>query len=105
MDLCAAVAATWKLRNVEGLSPKTKLKLNDNIFVSFTLISYIMLWGAVKVSERREIFSHLNRLIPELSFSHGMKQKTVTFLYKLSPELYYIIRRLLKVFTPSPYGN
>lgn len=105
MDLCVAVAATWKLRNMEGLSQKTRLRLNDNIFVSFTLISYIMLWGVIKVSERREIFCHLNRLIPDLSFSHGIKQKVTTFLYKLSPELYYIIRRLLKVFTPSPYGN
>ena len=105
LDLCVAVAATWKLRNIEGLSPTAKLRLNDNIFVSFTLISYIMLWGAVKVSERREIFSYLNSLVPDLSFSHGIKQKVTTFLYKLSPGLYYIIRRLLKVFTPSPYGD
>jgi len=104
-DLCVAVAATWKLRNMEGLSPKTRLRLNDNIFVSFTLISYVMLWGESRRSERREIFNHLNRLIPDLAFSHGMKQRVVTFLYKLSPELYYIIRRLLKMFTPSPYGN
>lgn len=105
LDLCVAVAATWKLRNIEGLSPTAKLRLNDNIFVSFTLISYIMLWGAVKVSERREIFSYLNSLVPDLSFSHGIKQKVTTSLYKLSPGLYYIIRRLLKVFTPSPYGD
>ena len=105
MDLCVAVAATWKLRNIEGLSNKTRLKLNDNIFVSFTLISYVMLWGESTSSERREVFSHLNRLIPDLSFSHGIKQKVVTFLYKLSPELYYAIRRILKGLTPSPYED
>ena len=105
MDLCAAVAATWKLRNVEGLSPKTKLKLNDNIFVSFTLISYVMIWGECSKSDRREIFSYLNLLIPDLSFSHGIKQKVTTFLYKLSPELYYTFRKCLKGFTPSPYGR
>lgn len=105
MDLCMAVAATWKLRNLEGLSPETRLRLNDNIFVSFTLISYVMLWGESTRSERREIFNHLNRLAPDLSFSHGIKQKVVTSLYKLSPELYYAIRKILKGFTPSPYGN
>ena len=105
MDLCAAVAATWKLRNVEGLSPKTKLKLNDNIFVSFTLISYVMIWGECSKSDRREIFSYLNLLIPDLSFSHGIKQNVVTFLYKLSPALYYAFRKILKWLTPSPFGK
>ena len=105
MDLCMAVAATWKLRNIEGLSPETRLRLNDNIFVSFTLISYVMLWGESTRSERCEVFNHLNHLIPDLSFSHGIKQKVVTFLYKLSPELYYAIRKILKGLTPSPYGN
>lgn len=103
MDLCTAVAATWKLQNIKGLSHKVKLRLNDNIFVSFTLISYVMLWGDICRSERREIFDCLNKLIPDLSFPHGMKQRTVTFLYKLSPELYYTIRKLLKIFTPSPF--
>ena len=105
MDLCVAVAATWKLRNMEGLSPKTRLRLNDNIFVSFTLISYIMLWGECSKSDRREVFSYLNRLTPDLTFSHGIKQKFTTFLYKLSPELYYTLRKILKGLTPSPYGK
>ena len=105
MDLCAAVAATWKLDKIKGLSHKARLKLKDNIFTSFTLISYVMLWGSIKGSECRKIFNHLNHLIPDLSFSHGIKQRVVTFIYKLSPSLYYAFRRLLKMFTPSPYGN
>ena len=105
MDLCAAVAATWKLRNIKGLSRKARLRLKDNIFASFTLISYVMLWGSIKGSECRKIFNHLNHLIPDLSFSHGIKQKVVTFLYKLSPALYYAIRKILKWLTPSPFGK
>ena len=104
MDLCVAVAFTWKLQNIKGLTEKTKLKLKDNIFVSFTLISYVMLWGKNNSKERREIFSYLNSLIPDISFSHGIKQRMTTFLYKLSPAAYYAIRRLLKVFTTSPYS-
>lgn len=104
MDLCIAVASTWKLQNINGLSKEARLKLKDNIFVSFTLISYVMLWGINSGKERSEIFSYLNSLIPDLSFSHGIKQRMTTFLYKLSPVLYYAIRRLLKVFTTSPYS-
>ena len=84
MDLCVAVASTWKLQNITGLSEEARLKLKDNIFVSFTLISYVMLWGINSGKERREIFSYLNSLIPDLSFSHGIKQRMTTFLYKLS---------------------
>lgn len=104
MDLCVAVASTWKLQNITGLSEEARLKLKDNIFVSFTLISYVMLWGINSGKERHEIFSYLNSLIPDLSFSHGIKQRMTTFLYKLSPAAYYAIRRLLKVFTTSPYS-
>ena len=105
LDLCVAVASTWKLQNIKGLTEKTKLKLKDNIFVSFTLISYVMLWGKNNSKERREVFNYLNSLAPDLSFSHGIKQRITSFLYKLSPALYYASRRLLKVFTPSPYSS
>lgn len=97
MDLCAAVAATWKLRNIEGLSDEMKLRLCDNVFVSFSLIFYVMIKGVNSRKNRREIFSYLNNLAPDLVFSHGIKQKITTFLYQLSPAFYYAFRRVLKV--------
>ena len=97
MDLCAAVAATWRLRNIEGLSDEMKLRLCDNVFVSFSLIFYVMIKGVNSRKDRREIFSYLNSLAPDLAFFHGIKQRTTTFLYKMSPTLYYAFRRVLKM--------
>ena len=97
MDLCAAVAATWKLRNIEGLSNEMKLRLCDNVFVSFSLIFYVMIKGVNSRKDRREIFSYLNSLAPDLAFFHGIKQRITTFLYKMSPTLYYAFRRVLKM--------
>lgn len=94
LDLCVAVAATWKLRNIEGLSEEMKLRLSDNIFVSFNLIFYVMLRGVSSSTERREIFDRLNNLAPDLTFSHGIKQRATMFLYRLSPELYCAFRRI-----------
>lgn len=97
MDLCTAVAATWKLRNIEGLSDEMKLRLCDNVFVSFCLIFYVMIKGVNSSKDRREIFCYLNSLAPDLAFTHGIKQRITTFLYKLSPAFYYAFRRVLKV--------
>lgn len=97
LDLCVAVAATWKLRNMEGLSQEMKQRLSDNVFVSFSLIFYVMLKGVNSSKERREIFICLENLVPDLTFSHGIKQRVTTLLYKLSPAFYYAFRRAFKV--------
>lgn len=97
MDLCTAVAATWKLRNIRGLSDEMKLRLCDNVFVSFSLIFYVMIKGVNNSKDRREIFSYLNSQAPDLAFSHGIKQKITSFLYQLSPAFYYAFRRVFKV--------
>lgn len=99
LDICVAVAATWKLRNIEGLSEEMRLRLKDNVFVTFSLIFYVMLRGVKSSTERHEIFCCLRDLAPDLSFSHGIKQRITTFLYKLSPVLYYDFRRAIKVLT------
>lgn len=99
LDLCIAVATTWEFRNLEGLSEKMKLRLSDNIFVSFNLIFYVMLRGVDSSKDRRDIFSCLNSLVPDLAFYHGIKQRTITFLYKLSPALYYAFRKAVMTLT------
>lgn len=101
LDLCVAVASTWKLRNIEGLSDEMKTKLSDNVFVSFNLIFYVMQRGGQKSTECREIFCYLNNLAPDLTFSHGIKQKMTMFIYKLSPVLYYSLRRIQYLFTSN----
>ena len=97
LDLCAAIAATWKLRNIEGLTKDLKLRLCDNVFVSFNLLFYVMLRGVNSRTERGEIYARLHNLAPDLTFSHGIRQKVTTFIYKLSPALYYSFRRVVQM--------
>ena len=42
-DLITVIAGTWKLRKIEGLSPAVLLKLEDDVFTSFSLLIYFML--------------------------------------------------------------
>ena len=101
-ELCIAISNTWKLRQLENLPPEVLLKLNDDIFTSFTLLIYFMLYGIKSPKERKEIFAFLRKEIPDLSFSNGLKQIITSFLYNSSPLFYFSLRQMLKWCTPKP---
>lgn len=101
-DLIVVIAATWKLREMEGLSPAVRKKLEDDVFTSFSLLIYFMLYGMKDAKQRQEVFQDLRNTIPDLGFSNGRKQKVTWFLYKFSPKLYFALRQIMKSFTPIP---
>ena len=101
-DLVLVIAGTWKLRKLEGLSPSVMQKLEDDVFASFSLLIYLMLYGMKDAKQRQEVFHDLNQTVPDLNFSHGKKQKVTWFLYKLSPKWYFNFRLLIKTWTPVP---
>jgi len=101
-DLIIVIAATWKLRGIEGLSPAVMKKLEDDVFTSFSLLIYFMLYGMKDVKQRQEVFQDLRSTVPDMNFSNGRKQKVTWFLYKSSPKLYFALRQVMKAFTPKP---
>ena len=101
-DLCIAIANTWKLRQIENLSSKARTKLDNDIFVSFSLLIYLMLYGIKKFKDRNEIFAYLRNEIPDLSFSNGLKQKVTSILFNNFPHIYFYIRKLLICYTTKP---
>ena len=100
-DLCIAIASTWKLRHIESLSPTIQRKLNDNIFATFSLLIYWMLYHIQNYSDRKEIFDFLRQEIPNLFFTHGIKQIITSIMFKYSPHFYFAIRKALKSDTPK----
>lgn len=101
-DLIVVIAATWKLREMEGLSPAVKKKLEDDVFTSFSLLIYFMLYGMKDAKQRQEVFQDLRSTVQDLNFSNGRKQKITWFLYKSSPKLYFALRQIMKALTPIP---
>ena len=99
IDLCTAMAATWKLRHLEGLTEEALLKLHDDVYVTFKLIFYVMVRGAISKAERLEIFDALQRMAPDLSFSHGIMQRLTTLLYHWSPTIFYWFYKLPRTFS------
>lgn len=101
-DLCIAMSNTWRLKQMETLSPDVRVKLDNNIFVSFSLLIYFMLYGIKSSEERKEIFAFLRNEISDLAFSNGLKQKVTSILFNSCPNLYFLIRKMLKWCTPKP---
>lgn len=101
-DLITVIAGTWKLRKIEGLSPAVLHKLEDDVFISFSLLIYFMLYGMKDAKQRQEVFQDLCNTVPDLEFSNGKKQKITWFLFKLSPRLYFALRLFIKTWTPKP---
>ena len=97
-DFCVAIAKTWELTHINGLSSKILHKLEEDVYTSFSkMVSYV-----VRVidnrNERSEIIDFLRQQAPGLRFRHGEKQKIVSFMFSNMPHLYVQIRFLYAVY-------
>jgi len=94
LDFCTVIAKTWELRLLPNLTPKVLRKLNDDIYASFIATIYASLHIFKDTSTLIEILDNLKQKAPDLKFSHGIKQKTETFLFRSMPYFYIILRKL-----------
>lgn len=94
MDMCIAIANTWSLTNMDGLSSNIIKKLKDDVFASFSLVIYATAFYINNTSDKKAIIKFLKQEAPNLSFSNGSRQKASTFLYKVMPYALIFIRYL-----------
>lgn len=87
-DFCTAIAKTWELRHLDGLSPRVQYKLREDIHISFSAIIWIIVHKIEKASERIEIIDFLKQQVPDLWFCHGTKQKIDSILFRYMPRLF-----------------
>lgn len=95
---CKAIASTWRLRGLDGLSPRKLHKLEEDVYCSFSMLIYHTIAGISKASERRQLMLLLNAEAPGLRFTHGIRQRLTTFMIRRAPalfiELYYIYTQI-----------
>lgn len=97
-DFSIALAKTWELTRLDGLSSSTQYKLRQNVYNSFSLLVWITTNQIKNASERKEVLDFLKQQAPDLWFSNGKKQRIVSFLYKYLPHTYIHIRYLYATF-------
>ena len=105
---CIAIAKTWELTRLEGLSAKVQNKLRDDVFTSFSVVSWITAHKIKSTSERKEIIDFLKQQAPDLWFENGLTQKFVSYMYRNSPYTLIRLRYLYAVVVENyirPFVN
>ena len=83
-----AIAITWKLRQIEGLSSNLVYKLEDNVYISFRTMIYDILHSIKGKNDRYVLMNYINFQAPDLNFTHSIQQKLITFMVKKMPHLF-----------------
>ena len=83
-----ALNETWNLRQIKGLSPKILYKLEKDVYISFRILLYHILYTTKKKTDRNEIMDYLNQNAPNLKFSHNIQQRYITKMIKRMPHFF-----------------
>lgn len=87
-DFCIAIAKTWELTHLNGLSSQVQYKLREDVYASFSMVIWIIIHKIRKSSERIEIIDFMKQQAPDLWFQNGVKQKLESFFYRYLPHLF-----------------
>lgn len=91
-DFGTVIAKTWELRNLDGLPSKVRMRLDDNVFATVSVLLYAVTHDVQQSSDKRAIIKHLKVVAPNIRFSHGKKQVFVNFIYQNMPFTYIFLR-------------
>lgn len=92
IDINTVMLLLWKIRNITTLSVKEKNLVMDTMYHVFSNYKWRILLNDDVYRERREIIGDLMQKIPNLKFTHGVKQLTTTFFFRLMP-CHYLAHR------------
>lgn len=91
-DFCTAIAKTWELTHIQGLSSVVQNKLKNDVYTSFSVMICSTSHAIKNSSDRIEIVDFLRTQAPDLCFKDGLKQRMVTFMYRMMPHTYIHMR-------------
>lgn len=83
-----AIGATWLLRTMKGLSYKQLYKLEEDVFTSFSRLIYHTIYFSRNRFERNSVMDFLKTQAPHLNFTHSIRQRCTTFMFKHIPHFF-----------------
>ena len=98
-DMCIAIGKTWELNKIESLSMELRVKLCNDTFTSFSLLTCCVVHDMKDSKERIQVIDDLTQQAPKVKFTNGKKQIITTLLLRSMPHTYIRLRWLYgKVF-------
>lgn len=92
-DFCTVIAKTWELRQMAGLTPPVRQKLEDDVWVTFSIMTRLMCHQIDSRQARNAIFDFLKQEAPDIDFRHGWRQRLNNWLYHHMPHTYIRLKR------------
>jgi glycosyltransferase involved in cell wall biosynthesis len=94
-----AMASTWNLRTIMGLSPAVLYKLEEDVYRSFCMMVYHTIYSIKERDGRKKVMDILRHEAPHLNFTHGIRQRLTSFMLRNMPytfiELYYLYGQIV----------
>lgn len=94
MDFHQGIAKLWEFHKTMRLTREEHQKLIYTIFTTFSIEMWYITHHQHLFAERKAIIHDLKTTVPDLCFSHGIKQRVVSFLYRHMPYVYLRLRAL-----------
>lgn len=91
-DYCTVIEKTWGLRPYAHHNVLRKLE--DDIFASFTSLVYFTSHEIKTSLERKQIIDYLRKLVPDLAFHNGIRQKVNSIAFNLAPHTFIRLRMI-----------
>ena len=91
-DLNEVIARLWEMRKNMQLSEGTEDKLMDTIFTTFSVSIWYITHDKELLKQRKVYVADLFQRVPDLHFTHGIRQKVISTCFTLYPNTYIRIR-------------
>lgn len=92
-SMAVAIGAVWKMLGNSSLSASERYKLEENIYTTVSLMIFRTLHCIAKRTERNEVMDILREEVPDLRFTHTVRQRLTSYMLKHHPHtfinLYY----------------
>lgn len=92
LDYCFTISNMWQLHNSEELSPESKKKMLDYIYIAVKTLAHRLVYELQDKNKSIETIDYLRSICPDLKFQHGLKQRTISFLLRNLPHTYIKLR-------------
>lgn len=93
-DLNKVIAKLQEIKESEQWPTEVKQVIDDNIFATFSITIWYLTHDKNLLVKRHEYVEDLKKNAPSINFTHGIKQRVVSYLYRLMPNTYIKLRSL-----------
>ena len=96
IDLNESIEKLWNLHNLSDIRTDIRKRIKDNTFVTLSFGLWCVSHNDALLPDWKLIVNDLKRRVPDLWFSHGLKQLFVSTVFRYIPGLYLKIRSIIK---------